>query len=94
MDVQVNFDALSTGHGDVMGVYKALTDTLDQLEKDLNPMVSTWSGGAREAYYQKKQQWDQAAAGLAQILNQIGSAVASSHDNYQAAEKHNTGLWA
>ncbi|HSV66261.1 MAG TPA: WXG100 family type VII secretion target [Mycobacteriales bacterium] len=94
MDVRVSFDALSVGHSEVVAVFKSLTDTLEQLNRDLQPMVSSWTGAAQTAYHEKQSQWNSAADNLATILSQIGTSVRDSHDNYTAAESHNKSLWA
>jgi WXG100 family type VII secretion target len=57
-------------------------------------MIQTWTGQAQEAYLQCKTEWDQAAANLATVLNSIGQAVGTAHDNYRAAENTAKGNWA
>src|SRR5215471_11674002 len=74
--------------------YGRLTSTLEELEQRLNPMIQTWTGQAQEAYLQCKTEWDQAAANLATVLNSIGQAVGTAHDNYRAAENTAKGNWA
>ncbi len=43
-------------------------------------MISSWSGAAQETYLQCKKQWDDASQALAQVLQQIGQAVGTAHD--------------
>jgi len=71
-----------------------LTPDLETLEQELNPLVNTWTGAAQQAYHEKKQQWDTAAANLAQVLNEIGRAVGQANENYQAAEQANRNAWS
>jgi len=90
---EVNFEGLQAGGEGIQGVYRSLVGTLENLESSLQPMLNTWSGEARTAYFAQKKQWDEAAQALGTILAQIGQAVHGAHDNYRAAEKHNQGLW-
>jgi len=92
-ETSVSFEGLQSGGEGIMGVYRALVGTLENLESQLGPMVNTWSGDARNAYFQQKKQWDEAAQALGTILQQIGQAVHGAHDNYRAAEKSNLSLW-
>ncbi len=92
--VEVNFEGLSSGAQGINGVYRNLVGTLENLESELKPMVSSWSGQARDSYFAQKAKWDEAAQALGQILAQIGSAVEGAHDNYHQAEQSNKSLWA
>lgn len=91
--VEVNFEGLQSGGDGINGVYRSLVGTLENLESQLSPMLNTWSGDAKAAYFAQKKQWDEAAQALGTILAQIGQAVHGAHDNYHSAEKNNQGLW-
>lgn len=92
-DVVVNFNALATGHQDVVGVLKSLHDTLANLESDLNPLIASWSGEAQLAYGECKNNWEQAAGALAGILNQVATGLDTTHQNYRQTEASNTSMW-
>jgi WXG100 family type VII secretion target len=93
-EISVNFESLALGQDSIRGVYNQLVGTLTQLENDLQPMVSSWSGSAQESYVQCKKQWEQAAAALSTVLSQIGQAVGTANENYQNAEKAAKSNWA
>jgi early secretory antigenic target protein ESAT-6 len=93
-EISVSFESLTTGQDSIKGVYAQLTATLDQLESDLQPMVSSWSGSAQESYVQCKKQWEEAALALSTVLSQIGTAVGTANENYRAAEKAAKSNWA
>ena len=76
-----------------MATYRSLQAALEGLESQLAPMVASWDGQAREAYFVQKAKWEQASAAMAQILAQMGQAVQDAHSNYSAAETSNTNLW-
>jgi WXG100 family type VII secretion target len=92
--IEVNFEGLQQGGEGITGVYRSLVGTLESLEQELQPMLSSWNGNAREAYFAQKKKWDEAAQALGTILAQIGQAVHGAHDNYRAAEQSNQQLWS
>lgn len=89
----VNFGALSTGAQGIQATYRQLQSTLESLESQLAPMIGSWTGDAREAYYQQKKRWDDASAAMATILAQMGQAVDTANTNYQSAESTNLSRW-
>jgi 6 kDa early secretory antigenic target len=93
-EIHVQFESLATGEQGIRTNYSRLTGTLEQLESDLQPMLNIWSGSAQEAYQVCKRQWDEAATALAQVLNNIGTAVGQAHENYTAAENAARSNWA
>lgn len=93
-EVRVDFGALGSGAAGILSTYRSLEGTLQNLESQLAPMVSTWTGDAREAYFVQKKKWDDASAAMAVILQQMGQAVDQANSNYQAAETSNRNLWS
>jgi early secretory antigenic target protein ESAT-6 len=93
-EIRVNFGSLEGGQAGIMATHGTLVSTLDDLEANLQPMLSTWDGEAREAYFRCKQEWDSAAEAMSQTLQQIGQLVGNAHQNYTAAERSATNNWA
>jgi WXG100 family type VII secretion target len=93
-EIKVAFESLQTGQQGIARTYSSLVAALEDLERSLAPMISSWTGAAQEAYRQRKQQWDTAAANLSQVLNQIGQAVGQAHENYTVAENAARNNWA
>jgi WXG100 family type VII secretion target len=93
-EIHVQFEALQAGEQGIRNSYSRLTGTLEQLESDLKPMISTWSGSAQESYLACKKQWDDAAVALSTVLNSIGQAVGQAHANYTSAERSAQSNWA
>lgn len=92
-EIKVNFGSLEAGQAGIASTHGKLVTTLDELESNLQPMLQTWDGQAREAYFQCKQEWDNAAAQMATTLQQIGSAVGTANENYNQAERTATNTW-
>ncbi|MDT0202158.1 WXG100 family type VII secretion target [Nocardioides sp. AE5] len=93
-EIKVNFGSLEAGQAGILKAHASLVASLDDLESNLQPMLQTWDGEAREAYFQCKQQWDAAAAQMATTLQQIGQAVGTAQANYQGAENAAKNTWA
>lgn len=93
-EIKVAFESLQAGQQGIQKTYSTLVSTLEDLENQLKPMISTWTGAAQEQYLSCKRDWDTAAAQLAQVLSQIGQAVGQAHDNYQAAEQAARNNWS
>jgi WXG100 family type VII secretion target len=93
-EIHVKFESLASGQQGIMNSFNKLTQTISDLEADLNPMVSTWSGSAQESYVMVKKQWHEAADALSLVLRQIGVAVGDAHQNYSAAERAAQSNWA
>lgn len=93
-EIHVQFESLQSGQQGIRNNYNKLTATIEQLESDLAPMVASWSGSAQESYLACKKQWDDAAAALALVLNNVAQAVGQAHENYTAAENSARSNWA
>jgi early secretory antigenic target protein ESAT-6 len=93
-ETHVKFESLSSGATGIMATYRSLQSTLENLESQLAPMVNSWTGDARDTYFQQKRKWEEASAAMATILQQMGKSVDQAHANYQSAETSNRNLWS
>ncbi|MFI9007254.1 WXG100 family type VII secretion target [Actinosynnema sp. NPDC053489] len=93
-NIKVDFGQLSSAAGDITSQAGKIESELENLKQRLAPVIAQWDGGASSSYQEAQRAWDESAAGLQQVLAQIGSAVASATDAYQAAEAKNQGRWA
>jgi early secretory antigenic target protein ESAT-6 len=93
MDISVDFNSLSSAASDISGHASKVDSELDNLKSRLGPVIASWEGGASESYQDAQRRWDESAAGLQQVLAQIGLAVAQATEAYQAAENKNKGRW-
>ena len=87
------FDGLVVNHGGLQEVtdhlykmVKDIDDRMNNLERDLAPLQSEWSGNAQTAYTQAKTKWDTAIAEMMQLLNDTGSTVGQSNQDYHSAD--------
>ncbi|MGH4015363.1 MAG: WXG100 family type VII secretion target [Pseudonocardiaceae bacterium] len=92
--IQVTFGELESARGSIQTTWTNISRELDDLKRFLQPLVETWSGEASIAYQAHQAKWDQSAANLNQTLNQIGVALGTSNENFQAAENANRNRYA
>jgi 6 kDa early secretory antigenic target len=88
-----NFATLSSSAENFAIVAGAMRKELDELESSLQSKLSQWEGDARDAYWGFKAQWDAAAADMQKVIQKLGLAIGSAHENYQAAEKYGVNLF-
>jgi WXG100 family type VII secretion target len=88
-EITVSFAALAQASGDIQNAVKTLNSELDALKQGIAPLLSTWTGEAQTAYYQKQSQWEQAAGDINQLLGEIKMAVDRSAEMMMAREKAN-----
>lgn len=85
--IKVNHGALSQGAQDLLGAAKGIQARLDQLEGDLKPLATNWTGSARQSYDTAKARWDQAIAEMILLLQDTSTGVDSSNAEYMAADR-------
>ncbi|MEU6085009.1 WXG100 family type VII secretion target [Streptomyces sp. NPDC047108] len=67
--------------------------TLNNLEDELKPLVSTWEGSDQQMYIQVQTEWDQATKNMALLLGDSGELVQSIHDNHSRDERKSADNW-
>ncbi|AWB83410.1 WXG100 family type VII secretion target [Corynebacterium liangguodongii] len=75
MTIKYEFGQLAGAAEDLRGSALQITRMLEDLKAGLQPMVSTWTGEAAEAYKVHQDKWDRAAEDLNTILAQVAQAV-------------------
>jgi early secretory antigenic target protein ESAT-6 len=88
-EVAVNFGALGEAQGNIASTSQKVSAELDDLRQFVAQLTASWSGTARDAYQEQQTKLDQAANELNQVLAQIGTAVGTANDSYQAVERSN-----
>jgi 6 kDa early secretory antigenic target len=88
-EIVVNFPMLHRAAEDIGSALKRMNSELDDLKRGIQPMVSTWDGGAQNAYLSRQSEWERASQDLSVLLTQIQGAVVKSAEIMQAREKSN-----
>ncbi|GAA2426985.1 hypothetical protein GCM10010191_44610 [Actinomadura vinacea] len=91
---RANFNVLTEGEAQFTRAARALMDELSDLEGKLKSKLNMWEGQAQDEYWKFQGQWQAAAQDMQRITGELGAVIRNAHDNYQAAEKKNYGVWA
>lgn len=93
-EILVTFGELENARSSIQTTWTNINREMEDLKRFLQPMVATWTGDASSAYQAHQAKWDRSASDLHMVLNQIGVALGTSNENYQAGEAANKGRWA
>lgn len=91
--ILVTFASIAEASQNVNSTYNTLNTKLDDLHKQLQPIVQDWTGAAAENYQAKQAQWTQAQQELGQVLQQIAQVLEAAHDAYMQTETANKNTW-
>jgi early secretory antigenic target protein ESAT-6 len=91
--IKVDYATIHGAADDCSSTVKQLGSQFDQLKSDLNPLITTWEGDAKDAYLNAQKQWDDKFADLSQLLAQVASVLPQIADGYQSNETGVTGLF-
>lgn len=86
---KANFEGISTASADIVGGAGKIEGRLSEMDSQLQPLRSDWTGGAAESYQAAKTQWTTAITDMKTLLNEIGTAVGQGGQDYQATEQAN-----
>ncbi|MGW4497958.1 WXG100 family type VII secretion target [Micromonospora sp. NPDC004336] len=89
MEIRYNFGALNAAADSCGGAMRNLTGELDGLKSGIAPLLATWDGDAREAYFRRQNDWESAANDLRDLLGRIEKALRESAAKMQAREAAN-----
>lgn len=92
-NIRYDFAKISGAAQDIQSSAQRINGQLNDLKQGLQPMVNSWEGDAREAYYAHQQKWDQAAEDLNQILNQIAATVDEGNSQMMAVNNAAAQSW-
>jgi WXG100 family type VII secretion target len=91
--IVVNYATIHAAAEDCNKTGGELQAAFDRLKDDLKPLVTTWTGSAKEQYDQAQRTWDQKFEDLKQVLAQIGAALPEIANGYQATDNAVEGLF-
>jgi 6 kDa early secretory antigenic target len=92
-EVQVTFATIQAAAQQAASTNRTIQTLLQDLYQRLQPIFSTWSGGASEGFQYQHQRWVAAADDLNTVLQHIATVLQESHDGYSQAESAARQLW-
>jgi WXG100 family type VII secretion target len=91
--IKVDYATINAAADDCKSTGGELQSQFDQLKSDLNPLINSWDGDAKEAYLAAQRVWDQKFDDLKQVLAQIASVLPQIADGYRGTESGVTQLF-
>jgi len=91
--IVVNYATIHAAAEDCNSTGNELQQAFDRLKDDLRPLVTTWTGSAKEQYDQAQRTWDQKFEDLKQVLAQIAAVLPEIADGYQQTDNAVEGLF-
>ncbi|MFC6880070.1 MULTISPECIES: WXG100 family type VII secretion target [Actinomadura] len=88
----MNFGGMQAAYAAFQQKYTAMQSELDDLEKSVEQKLAQWEDTAKDAYMDAKRQWDQAAAEIGKVMNQLGVVINSSSETGQTTMRQNTSM--
>lgn len=93
MQIKYDFAQIAGTAEDMRASASRINGDLAELKQMLQPMAQTWEGTAAAAYQAHQAKWDQAAADLNQILNQIANTVEDGNTTMLAVNNAAANSW-
>ncbi len=83
----VDHGALDQAAQDLLAAVRDIDGRINQLEDELRPLQSDWTGRAKDQYDISKQRWDAAICEMLQLLGRTSTSVTQSNADYLAADQ-------
>jgi 6 kDa early secretory antigenic target len=92
-NIKVSFGSLEALAGDIGRRVGEIETDLNDLAGKIKNLEELWQGSASEGFQNTKNQWNQSADHLRQVLAKIETAVIQSTDGYRDVENRNSKRW-
>lgn len=83
----VDHAALDQAAQDLSNAVRDIDARMNQLEDELAPLQSEWTGRAKDQYAISKQRWNTAIYEMLTVLGQTSSSVTQSNADYISADQ-------
>ena len=92
--IHYNFANIGQAADDITGTAKRIDGILDDLTKDLQPLVTEWEGESATSYQAAQKKWDDSAQDLNYVLGEVARAVRDSNDRMSQINTNAANSWA
>lgn len=93
-EVQVTFAAIQEAAALSGTTNRTIQTLLDDLYRQIQPIVGVWTGAAAEGFQYQHTLWAQASSDLNDVLGHISALLYDAHDGYSSAESAVLQVWA
>ncbi|WP_328497983.1 WXG100 family type VII secretion target [Streptomyces sp. NBC_00414] len=91
--IDVQYPKVQQAIEELMEQTQVIITTLNTLEDELKPLVSTWEGADQEQYRVVQAEWDNATKNMAKLLGDNGELIRTIHDNHSRDERKSADNW-
>ncbi|MFE9687421.1 WXG100 family type VII secretion target [Streptomyces sp. NPDC002701] len=91
--IDVQYPKVQQAIEELMEQTQGIITTLNNLEDELKPLVSTWEGADQEQYRVVQAEWDNATKNMARLLGDNGELIRTIHDNHSRDERKSADNW-
>ncbi|MFF0162140.1 WXG100 family type VII secretion target [Streptomyces sp. NPDC005263] len=91
--IDVQYPKVQQAIEELMEQTQVIITTLNNLEDELKPLVSTWEGADQEQYRVVQAEWDNATKNMAKLLGDNGELIRTIHDNHSRDERRSADNW-
>lgn len=92
--IHYNFAQIGQAAEDINSTKNRIDGILDNLKKDLQPLVAEWEGESASAYQEAQRRWDSSANDLNVVLGEVSRAVRDSNDRMSQINTNAANSWA
>lgn len=92
--IHYNFASIGQAAEDINSTKNRIDGILDDLKKDLQPLVAEWEGESAMSYQDAQKRWDDSAAELNIVLGEVAHAVRDSNDRMSQINTNAANSWA
>ncbi|MBO0840222.1 MAG: WXG100 family type VII secretion target [Sciscionella sp.] len=91
--VKVTFGEVHAASGQITSLSNAVEQELDELQRQIQVLETSWTGASGSGFEQVKNQWISSAQDMKAVLAKIGTAVGSAAANYEQTEANQAKRW-
>lgn len=91
--IKYQFGDIDAAAADIQSSSGRIASELDDLKRQLQPMIEAWEGDSSAAYQAAQAQWDSAAAELNTILSTISTTLAEGNNNMSDINRRAAASW-
>ena len=91
--IDVQYPVVRNAIEELMNQTQQIITTLNNLEDELRPLVTSWEGDDQQMYRNVQAEWDQATKTMPLLLGDSGALVQSIHDNHSRDERKSADNW-
>lgn len=92
--IHYNFAQIAVAADDIDKGNRHIDQMLDDLRARLAPMVAEWEGSSADSYNEAQRRWDNSAAEINLVLQQVARAVRSANDRMSEINTSAANSWA